>query len=68
MTWVVLLRLGLRMWTSHPLFLAKVEEWWNGAKVEGWTNFCFMRKLKAMKEKLKMWNVEVFGDIRVRKR
>ena len=33
----------------------------------GWEGYKFMTKLKLIKEKLKEWNVEVFGDTRLKK-
>lgn len=34
----------------------------------GWEGYKFMKKLKFLKEKFKVWNREIFGDIRIRKR
>lgn len=31
--------------------------------MDGWRIFCFKEKLKKLKEKLKIWNVEVFGNV-----
>ena len=44
----------------------------NGGKtkeveVEGFASFVIARKLKFVKEELKKWNKEVFGDIKLRK-
>lgn len=37
-------------------------------RVSRWNGCKFMRKLKYVKERLKLWNSDVFRDIRVRKR
>lgn len=56
------------MWLLHDSFLSSVERWWSECTVTGWEGFKFMKKLKFVKEKLKSWNVEVFGDIKGRKK
>lgn len=44
-----------------------MENSWKESVIEGWGRFVVMRKLKAFKERLKCRNIEVFGDIRVKK-
>ena len=39
-----------------------------GNEVEGWEGHKFMSKLKVVKSELKVWNREVFGDLREGKR
>lgn len=36
--------------------------------VECWANFRFMQKLKYVKENFRKWNLDVFGDVQVRKK
>ena len=55
------------MWLSHSAFIPFVKEVWDNAEVQGWEGFKFMRKLKSLKDKLKVWNREVFGDIQIKK-
>ena len=56
------------MWLQHHSFLDQVKTWWEECPVTGWEGFKFMKKLKYIKEKIRTWNKEVFGDIRVKKR
>lgn len=45
-----------------------VEEEWENLQVEGWGAYVFKEKLKALKNKLKDWNKQVFGDINNRRK
>lgn len=56
------------LWLQHHSFLESVKGWWDECLVPGWEGYKFMKKLKHVKEKLKVWNVDVFGDIKVRKK
>lgn len=56
------------MWLSHPPVPEAITSWWSECWVEDWANFSFTQKLKFSKEKLGVWNLEVFGDVRVKKR
>ena len=56
------------MWLQHHSFLDQVKTWWEECPVTGWEGFKFMKKLKYIKEKIRTWNKEVFGDIRVKKK
>lgn len=49
------------MWLSHSGFRELVGNWWKESLIEGWGRFVVMTKLKALKERLKCWNKEVFG-------
>ncbi|XP_026404153.1 uncharacterized protein LOC113299323 [Papaver somniferum] len=53
------------VWTTHPGFLKVIQESWE-VECEGNPAFCFTSKLKRLKEILKKWNWEVFGDLRVK--
>ncbi|MDV3143360.1 MAG: hypothetical protein Q8761_02940, partial [Sweet potato little leaf phytoplasma] len=56
------------MWMSHPSFKASLPGWWE-VEVDGnWEGYRFMGRLRALKKELKMWNQEVFGDFRLRKK
>ena len=49
-------------------FVERVLQWWNGYFFSGSPNFILARKLKALKEDLKKWNKEEFGDLAFRKK
>ncbi|GMQ08395.1 hypothetical protein CsSME_00052136 [Camellia sinensis var. sinensis] len=51
------------MWLEHPSFKEAFEEWWNTATYQGWEGYKFMRKLKVIKENVKQWNREIFGNL-----
>lgn len=51
------------MWLSHPGCLKLAQETWNNHQVMGWAGFSITQKLRAVKEKLKVWNKEVFGNV-----
>ncbi|KAK4382375.1 hypothetical protein Sango_2877800 [Sesamum angolense] len=53
------------MWADHRDFMATVENGWN-LNVEGTTQFCLCRKLKALKGHLKAFNNLHFSHISVR--
>lgn len=40
-----------------------MRAWWSSYQFEGTPNFIFAGKLKALKQDLKKWNLEVFGNI-----
>ena len=44
-----------------------MKDVWDNAEVQGWEGFKFMRKLKSLKDKLRVWNWKVFGDIRIKR-
>ncbi|KAL5550481.1 hypothetical protein UlMin_000657 [Ulmus minor] len=53
------------MWLEHSGFRQECEQWWRGIEVEGWESYRMMEKLRALKDKIKTWNKEVFGDTRL---
>ncbi|XP_028122989.1 uncharacterized protein LOC114320091 [Camellia sinensis] len=53
----------LNAWALHPKFISLVEESWSESQVFGWAGYRCLKKLKALKQKLKVWNIEVFGKI-----
>ncbi|XP_026442635.1 uncharacterized protein LOC113342252 [Papaver somniferum] len=54
-----------KMWFMHPDFLRMVEASWN-APVYGNPDFIFPFKLKRLKEVMKLWNQQVFGNVNAR--
>ncbi|XP_059066266.1 uncharacterized protein LOC131857597 [Cryptomeria japonica] len=55
-----------KMWLSHPNLSSSVKDWWN-VQVDGSAMFQVSKKLRHVKEEVKKWNREVFGDIFVQK-
>lgn len=39
------------------------SKWWELFCVNGWASFTLMRKLKLLRQKLKRWNVKVYGNL-----
>ncbi|KAK9950555.1 hypothetical protein M0R45_006040 [Rubus argutus] len=56
------------MWLEHPSFKDNFKRWWGVENFYGWAGFTFMRKLRSLKEKVKVWSKEMFGDIEKEKR
>ena len=56
------------MWLKEESFVERVRHWWNGYCFSGSPSFILGRKLKALKEDLKKWNKEEFGDLAFRKK
>lgn len=48
-------------WLQHENGKEFIEEKWKGLEVEGWKAHVVKEKLKYVKEKLKVWNKEVYG-------
>ena len=55
------------MWLKYEGFVDRVQHWWNGYSFVGFPGFILAQKLKALKEDLKKWNREEFGDLAFRK-
>lgn len=51
------------MWLQHGSFQEVVFSCWNNTMVTGCPMFVVLAKLRALKECLKHWNKNVFGDI-----
>lgn len=70
----ILTHLGLllfkfqNMWLLHPGFVELVKGWWEGFDVSGPLGQRFRLKLKGLRDVLKGWNKEVFGDIEKKKK
>ena len=56
------------MWLKEKGFVERVRHWWNGYCFLGSPSFILGRKLKALKEDMKKWNKEEFGDLAFRKK
>ena len=56
------------MWLKEEGFVERVRQWWNGYCFSGSPSFILACKLKALKEDLKKWNKEEFGDLAFRKK
>ena len=56
------------MWLRAEGFLERVKHWWEGYSFLGSPSFVLAQKLKALKEDLKKWNKEEFGDLAFRKK
>ena len=56
------------MWLKEEGFVERVRQWWNGYCFLGSPSFILARKLKALKDDLKKWNKEVFGNLAFRKK
>jgi hypothetical protein len=54
------------MWLKEEGFVDKVKSWWPSFYFLGSPSFILAKKLRALKEEIKRWNREVFGNVRVR--
>ncbi len=55
------------MWLKSEGFVDRVSSWWAGYEFFGTPSFILASKLKALKENLKQWNKETFGDVRLQR-
>lgn len=51
------------MWLSHPDCLKIAKATWDEVQVCGWAGFTIVQKLRAIKDRLRVWNKEEFGNI-----
>ena len=51
---------------EHYSFKISFRDWWKSSLVHGSESFKFTKKLKRVKKE-KVWNREVFGDVRMEK-
>jgi len=56
------------MWLKVDGFVGLVKQWWDSYSFHGSPSFVLACKLKALKQNLKIWNVEVFGNVERNKR
>ena len=54
-------------WLESEGFSDLIKAWWEEVQVPGFASFIVVIKLKYIKERLKIWNREVFGDIKIQK-
>ena len=55
------------MWLKVNGFKDLIRDWWQGAGRKESINFRLAAKLKVLKEKIKVWNKDVFGRLEVTK-
>ncbi|KAH9316890.1 hypothetical protein KI387_018659, partial [Taxus chinensis] len=51
-----------KMWLEHEDILDRIKERWDW-ECTGTTQFRLLQKLKNVKQKIRIWNKEVFGNI-----
>ena len=56
------------MWLKEEGFVERVRQWWNEYCFSGSPSFILAHKLKALKDDLKKWTKEEFGDLAFRKK
>jgi endonuclease/exonuclease/phosphatase family metal-dependent hydrolase len=54
------------MWLKEEGFVDKVKSWWSSFYFMGSPSFILAQKLRALKEEIKRWNREVFGNVGAR--
>ncbi|XP_026451859.1 uncharacterized protein LOC113352226 [Papaver somniferum] len=50
-------------WLEGTNIIPLMKKWWESFSFVGTAGDCFAKKLNALKEKLKVWNKDVFGSI-----
>uniref|UniRef100_A0A2N9I574 Reverse transcriptase domain-containing protein n=1 Tax=Fagus sylvatica TaxID=28930 RepID=A0A2N9I574_FAGSY len=55
------------MWLHHQDFVGNVRNLWGGYDFQGSPSDILASKLKVLKEDIKKWNKECFGDVRIKK-
>jgi exonuclease III len=55
------------MWLKSEGFVDMVKGWWDGYSFSGPPSRILARKLKALKEDLKIWNKNIHGDVGLKK-
>jgi len=51
------------MWLKDEGFVERVRSWWDSYYFQSAPSFVLANKLKLLKNDLKKWNVEVFGNV-----
>jgi hypothetical protein len=54
------------MWLKEEGFVDKVRDWWGSFSFKGTPSFVLAKKLQALKEEIKKWNSEMFGNVGAR--
>lgn len=52
------------MWVTHLQFKDCIQTWWMEGNVTGYEGFRFMKKLQHLKQRLRILNKNMFGDIK----
>ena len=55
------------MWLKADGFTDLLRGWWQGFEVRGRASFRLATKMKELKQKIKVWNREVFGRLEANK-
>ncbi len=55
------------MWLRHEAFTGNVRQWWGRYDFQGSPSFVLASKLKMLKEDIKKWNKESFGNVYIKK-
>ena len=55
------------MWLRHEDFTGNVRQWWGSYEFQGNPSFVLASKIKVLKEDIKKWNKESFGDVHIKK-
>lgn len=55
------------MWLEEKHFVGLIREWWESFSVEGRVGFRLSMKLRKLKEKIKEWVANPFGDVHAAK-
>lgn len=54
----------LSMWWRDGEFISHLEQWWKESNIfRGTPSYCFVKRLKFLKEKIKVWNKYTFKNI-----
>jgi hypothetical protein len=56
------------MWLKAEGFVDRVRLWWESYRFQGSPSFIFSPKLKALKNDLKRWNEQEFGNVEYQKK
>ena len=53
----------LDCWFQDRQFKKVISDWWTSQSIRGWGGYVLKEKVKGLKQRLKVWNKEQFGDI-----
>lgn len=53
------------MWLKSDRFFEKIRDWWNDMHFQGSASFVWAKKIKHLKEQIKIWNKSEFGQLEV---
>lgn len=51
------------MWLEEEEYVDQIKEWWENINVKGWAGYKLVLKLKRLKERIKEWTKNHFGDV-----